>query len=123
VGAAENDIVTKLPSKKGAVAGAMGFFGGGPPGAYLMGEVADLGDDDIWFGNDPASKAFGANRFQTLPGPELVQPTFPNVQESIDIEAHSNYFSPEQGKDRVSARNIAAIVAGHPEYVTKEASR
>jgi hypothetical protein len=124
VGAAENDIVTKLPSSKEAVAGTMGFFGGGPPGAYLGGEVADQGDDDIWFGKDPASKAFGANRFETLPGPELVQPSFPDVLGSkLDIEAHSNYFSPEEGKDRVSAQNIAAIVAGHPEYVIRETSR
>ncbi|GGW40880.1 alpha/beta hydrolase [Streptomyces caelestis] len=124
VGAAENDIVTKLPSSKEAVAGTMGFFGGGPPGAYLGGEVADQGDDDIWFGKDPASKAFGANRFETLPGPELVQPSFPDVLGSkLDIEAHSNYFSPEEGKDRVSAQNIAAIVAGHPEYVIRETPR
>lgn len=124
VGAAENDIVTKLPSKKEAVSGAMGFFGGGPPGAYLLGEIADQGDDDIWFGKDPASKAFGANRFQTLPGPELTQPAFPDVLDSkFSLEAHSNYFTPEDGKDKVSARNIAAIVAGQPGYVTREAPR
>ncbi|MBN0046918.1 hypothetical protein JS756_22940 [Streptomyces actuosus] len=124
VGAAENDIVTKLPSSKEALAGTMGFFGGGPAGAYLGGEIADLGDDDIWFGKDPASKAFGANRFETMPGPELVQPAFPNVWESkMDIEAHSNYFTPEEGKDKVSARNIAAIVAGQPGYVTRDAPR
>ncbi|MGJ3559805.1 alpha/beta hydrolase [Streptomyces sp. INA 01156] len=82
VGAAENDIVTKLPSKKEAVSGAMGFFGGGPPGAYLLGEIADQDGDDIWFGRDPASKAFGASRFQTLPGPELAQPAFPDVLDS-----------------------------------------
>jgi hypothetical protein len=124
VGAAENDIVTKLPSSKEAVAGTMGFFGGGPAGAYLGGEIADLGDDDIWFGKDPASKAFGANRFETLPGPELIQPSYPNVLDSkMDIEAHSNYFNPEQGKDKVSARNIAAIVAGQPGYVTRETPR
>lgn len=124
VGAAENDIVTKLPSSKEAVAGTMGFFGGGPFGAYLGGEIADQGDDDIWFGKDPASKAFGANRFETLPGPELVQPSFPDVLDSkMDIDAHSNYFSPEKGKDKVSARNIAAIVAGQPGYVTRETPR
>ncbi|MEU5364616.1 alpha/beta hydrolase [Streptomyces sp. NPDC005925] len=124
VGAAENDIVTKLPSSKEVVAGTMGFFGGGPLGAYLGGDIADQGDDDIWFGKDPASKAFGANRFETLPGPELVQPSFPDVSESkMDIEAHSNYFSPEDGKDKVSAQNIAAIVANHPEYVIRETPR
>ncbi|MDI6519607.1 alpha/beta hydrolase family protein [Streptomyces sp. ARC32] len=124
VGAAENDIVTKLPSKNEALAGTAGFFGGGPGGAYIAGEVADQGDDDIWFGKDPASKAFGANRFQTLPGPELIQPSFPQIwNSSLDIEAHSNYFNPEEGKDRVSAQNIAAIVAGHSEYVIRETPR
>ncbi|MEH0584351.1 alpha/beta hydrolase [Streptomyces sp. B21-106] len=124
VGAAENDIVTKLPSSKEATAGTMGFFGGGPLGAYLAGDLADQGDDDVWFGKDPASKAFGANRFQTLPGPELAQPSFPEVWNStLDIEAHSNYFSPEEGKDKVSARNIAAIVAGQPGYVVRETPR
>ncbi|MCX4576595.1 alpha/beta hydrolase family protein [Streptomyces sp. NBC_01571] len=124
VGAAENDIVTRLPSSKEAAAGTMGFFGGGPFGAYLGGEIADRGDDDIWFGKDPASKAFGANRFETLPGPELVHPSFPDVLDSkLDIDAHSNYFSPEDGKDKVSARNIAAITAGQPGYVTRETPR
>ncbi|MFJ6076461.1 alpha/beta hydrolase [Streptomyces sp. NPDC093065] len=124
VGAAENDIVTKLPSKNEAIAGAAGFLGGGPGGAYIAGEIADQGDDDIWFGKDPASKTFGANRFQTLPGPELIQPSFPAVWDStLNIEAHSNYFTPEEGKDKVSAQNIAAIVAGHPEYVIRETPR
>ncbi|MGW2177076.1 alpha/beta hydrolase [Streptomyces sp. NPDC001732] len=124
VGAAENDVVTKLPSKKEAIAGGVGLAGAGPSGAYLLGEVADRGDDDIWFGKDPASKAFGANRFQTLPGPELIQPAFPDMLNSkVDLEAHSNYFTPEDGKDRVSAKNIAAIVAGQPEYVKRETPR
>ncbi|MFF1646252.1 alpha/beta hydrolase [Streptomyces sp. NPDC058240] len=124
VGAAENDIVTKLPSSKEAAAGTIGLFGGGPLVGYLGGEIADQGDDDIWFGKDPASKAFGANRFETLPGPELLQPSFPDVSDSkLDMEAHSNYFSPEEGKDKVSARNIAAIVAGQPGYVTRETPR
>ncbi|MFD7060379.1 alpha/beta hydrolase [Streptomyces sp. NPDC059906] len=124
VGAAENDIVTKLPSKNEALAGTVGFFGGGLAGAYIGGEVADQGDDDIWFGKDPASKAFGANRFETMPGPELIQPSFPDVLDSkFDIEAHSNYFTPEDGKDKVSAQNIAAIVAGYPEYVIRETPR
>ncbi|MFF7843399.1 alpha/beta hydrolase [Streptomyces ossamyceticus] len=124
VGAAENDIVTKLPSKNEATAGTMGFLGGGPLGAYLLGDIADQGDDDIWFGKDPASEAFGANRFQTLPGPELAQPEAPDVLKSkITLEAHSNYFTPEEGKDRVSAGNIAAIVAGQPGYVTREVPR
>ncbi|MFH9731395.1 alpha/beta hydrolase [Streptomyces sp. NPDC017260] len=123
VGAAENDVVTKLPSSKEASAGAMGFLGGGPLGAYIGSEIADQGDDDVWFGRDPASRAFGANRFETMPGPELIQPTFPDVKDSFILEAHSNYFNPEEGKDKVSAQNIAAIVAGYPEYVVRETPR
>lgn len=70
------------------------------------------------------SKAFGANRFQTLPGPELIQPSFPQLWDSsLDIEAHCNYFNLEEGKDKASAQNIAAIVAGHPEYVIRETPR
>ncbi|MEY9487658.1 hypothetical protein RKD26_003452 [Streptomyces calvus] len=124
VGAAENDIVTMLPSRQQTVAGAMGLLGGGLVGTYLGSEIADQGDDDIWFGKDPASKAFGANRFETQPGPEIIQPSFPDVQNlKLDMEAHSNYFNPEEGKDRISAQNIAAIVAGHPEYVIREEPR
>lgn len=123
VGAAENDPVSHLPSEKEAIAGTVGFFGGGPAAAYLFGDMADQGDDDLWFGKDPASKAFGANRFTTLPGPYPIEPTFPDVWNSITFEAHSNYFSPEDGKDQVSARNIAAIVAGQPGYVTRETPR
>jgi hypothetical protein len=120
VGAAENDIVTKLPSGVETAA----FFGGGPISGYLLGDIVDQGDDDIWFGKDPASEAFGANRFKTLPGPELAQPAMPDVWDSkVTLEAHSNYFTPEAGKDRISAGNIAAIVAGQPGYVTREAPR
>ncbi|TXS57201.1 alpha/beta hydrolase [Streptomyces sp. t39] len=50
VGAAGNDPVTMLPSKNEAVAGTAGFFGGGPLGSYIFGDIADQGDDDIWFG-------------------------------------------------------------------------
>jgi hypothetical protein len=41
VGSAENDPVTMLPSRQQAAAGTMGFFGGGPFGAYLFGDIAD----------------------------------------------------------------------------------
>ncbi|MFD5648399.1 alpha/beta hydrolase [Streptomyces sp. NPDC127039] len=40
VGAAENDIATKLLSKNEALTGAAGFFAGGPGGAYIAGGVA-----------------------------------------------------------------------------------
>ncbi|MEU0602480.1 alpha/beta hydrolase [Streptomyces sp. NPDC006393] len=112
VGAAENDPVSRLPSKKEAVAGTAGFFGGGPAGAYLFGDFADQGDDDLWFGKDPASEAFGARRFKVVDGP------MPVVDGQGLTPAHSNYFNPARDKDPVSAANIAAIVAGRPDLVT-----
>ncbi|MGI5377906.1 alpha/beta hydrolase [Streptomyces sp. CA-251387] len=111
VGAAENDPVSHLPSKQEAMAGSV-FFGGGPAAVYLAGDIADQGDDDIWFGKDPASEAFGARRFEVLDGP------MPVVDGQGPTPAHSNYFNPAQDKDPVSAANIAAIVAGRPDLVT-----
>ncbi|GFH34002.1 alpha/beta hydrolase [Streptomyces pacificus] len=114
VGAAENDPVSRLPSKKEAVAGAV-FMGGGPLLSYLAADVADQGDDDIWFGKDPASEAFGAHRFVVADGPR------PIIDGEGPTPAHSNYFNP--GKDRESAVNIAAIVSGRPHLVTTEKYR
>lgn len=127
VGAADNDIVAKLPSEKEVKAGAAGAFVGGltlgplaPLGMIAGGmagaDLADLNDDDLYFGKDPASETFGANRFRTEPGPEL-------FGDGIvpDVEAHSNYFNPE--KDQMSSESIAAIVAGQPGKVTPEARR
>jgi hypothetical protein len=121
VGAADNDLVTKAPSKGsimgGMVGGTVGFFAGGPPGAVVgAGVGADLGDpgdDDNWFGKDPASEAFGATRFRTEDGP--------NAFTHFTLEAHSNYFNPE--KDQMSADSIANIVAGNPGGITPEARR
>lgn len=115
VGAADNDPVTMLPSKKEAVAGTVGFFGGGPFGAYLFGEIADQGGDDIWFGKDPASEAFGANRMMADDGPR------PVIDGEGPTPAHSNYFNPDE--DRVSAENVAAVVSGQPELVIPEKHR
>jgi hypothetical protein len=103
VGAAENDPVTKLPSKQQSVAGFMGLLVGGPPAAYVAGDIADQGDDDLYFGKDPASEAFGARRFQVDDGPRP-------VLDHGGFDAHSQYFTPN--KDAVSAENIAQIVAG-----------
>ncbi|HEX5566460.1 MAG TPA: alpha/beta hydrolase [Streptomyces sp.] len=114
VGAADNDPVTRLPSKKEVTGGLAGRFAG-PLGAYLGSELADIGDDDIWFGRDPASEAFGANRFKVDDGPR------PFVDGQGATPAHSNYFNPE--KDHMSADNIAAIVAGRPDLVTAEGHR
>lgn len=130
VGSAENDVVTKLPSVKengGAlVGGGIGLIAGGPAGALLGaaagGSVSDSDNNDLWFGKDPASAEFGANRFKTMPGPTLV--SAPDVWNSgLTIDAHSNYFNPERGKDQVSARNVAAVVAGEPGLISREKPR
>lgn len=130
VGAAENDVVTQLPSLGeggGALlGGGVGAIAGGPAGALLGaaagGSASDSDNNDLWFGKDPASAEFGANRFKTLPGPTLVSgPDFWNSD--LTMDAHSNYFNPEPGKDQVSARNIAAVVAGEPGYVSREKPR
>ncbi|MDF6043343.1 alpha/beta hydrolase family protein [Streptomyces sp. JH14] len=104
VGAAENDVVTKLPSKRQAAVGAAGFAAGGPGIAYMLGDLADQGDDDLWFGKDPASEAFGARRFPVNEGPRLI------TGNGISIDAHSQYFDPD--RDAVSASNIALVAAG-----------
>ncbi|MFE9697603.1 alpha/beta hydrolase [Streptomyces sp. NPDC006270] len=105
VGAAANDPVTKLPSKTQAVVGGIGLIAGGPGGAYFAGDLADPGDDDLWFGKDPASEAFGARRFPVADGPPLVSGS------GVSLDSHSNYFSPE--RDAVSADSIALIVSGN----------
>jgi Alpha/beta hydrolase len=112
VGAAENDPVSHLPSKKEAVAGAAGLLAGGPLGAYVLGDMADQGDDDLWFGKDPASKEFGARRFTVDDGP------LPIIDGQGPTPAHSNYFNPE--KDVESADNIAKIVAGESDHIKVE---
>ncbi|MFI2286531.1 alpha/beta hydrolase [Streptomyces niveus] len=112
VGAADNDLVTQLPSKQQTGVGFIGA-GAGPLGAYLLGDIADQGDDDLYFGKDPASQAFGANRFLVDDGVSIL--------EGGKMSAHSQYFTPT--KDEVSADNIALIVAGKPERILMEESR
>ncbi|MFD8691701.1 alpha/beta hydrolase [Streptomyces sp. NPDC059651] len=115
VGAAENDVVTKLPSKHQSAVGAAGWAAAGPVGSFLLGEVADQGDDDLWFGRDPASRAFGARRFQVDEGPQLVS------SEGVSLDAHSGYFDPT--RDSVSANNIALVAAGRPGKIKSEEYR
>ncbi|MET7644428.1 alpha/beta hydrolase [Streptomyces sp. NPDC005426] len=115
VGAAENDVVTKLPSKRQTAAGLVGWAAAGPAGAYLLGEVADQGDDDLWFGKDPASGAFGARRFPVNEGPRLVGGS------GVSIDAHSQYFDPQ--RDAMSSDSIALIAAGRADKVKTEESR
>ncbi|MCX5398027.1 alpha/beta hydrolase [Streptomyces sp. NBC_00102] len=99
VGAAENDPVTKLPSKGRMISGVAGF-------QFMRNE--------LWFGRDPASAEFGARRFQVDEGPEL-------ISSQGFAAAHSNYFSPE--RDAVSAGNIALIVAGRSEKIRSQGYR
>ncbi|MER5279658.1 alpha/beta hydrolase [Streptomyces sp. NPDC002809] len=115
VGAAANDPVTKLPSKTQVVVGSLGMILGGPAGAYLAGDLADPGDDDLWFGKDPASKAFGAIRFPVDPGKPLVS------GDGVSFDAHSNYFNPV--RDAMSADSIALIVSGHADRLKMEEQR
>ncbi|MFE7127743.1 alpha/beta hydrolase [Streptomyces sp. NPDC057617] len=115
VGAAENDPVTKLPSKQQSALAAAGLYVAGPPGAYIGGEAGDVGDDDLWFGKDPASKAFGARRFVVDDGPR------PFLDGEGAAPAHSNYFNPV--RDAESADNIGLIVSGHGSEITTERRR
>ncbi|MFD8649266.1 alpha/beta hydrolase [Streptomyces mirabilis] len=122
VGAANHDVVTMLPAKgQGAGAltgGALGFIAGGPAGALLGattgGSATDPGGDDLWFGKDPASKAFGATRFEVRDGPTV-------LEDHGKMKAHSNYFTPT--KDLISADNIARIVVGKSDEITLEQPR
>ncbi|MEV6550927.1 alpha/beta hydrolase [Streptomyces sp. NPDC051597] len=133
VGAAKNDLVTQLPSKAEAggtvIGGILGFgtpFGPGE-GARLghrVGEAIGGGPEQLYFGTDPASHAFGAKRFATADGPFIIDADKLrdlDVQHSIDFDAHSHYFTPS--KDKVSARNIALIVAGQGDAITTQEPR
>ncbi|WP_079107709.1 alpha/beta hydrolase [Streptomyces sp. NRRL S-1521] len=115
VGAADNDPVSHLPSKTEAAVGTGVFFARGPSGSYILGDMADQGNDDLWFGKDPASEAFGARRFAVDDGPR------PIVDGQGPTPAHSNYFNPE--KDQVSADNVARVVSGNSSEIKVERYR
>lgn len=83
-------------------------------GAYLAGDVADQGDDDLRFGKDPASDAFGGRRFLVDDGPRP-------VGDLGLMDAHSQYFTPTL--DSNSAGNIARIVGGRPGEISTEEYR
>lgn len=138
VGAAENDLVTKLPNENeaggigaGAVGGGsagavLGLGVGGPIGGLIGGvggavaggfagytaQDAQTDPSKIYFGTDPAHKDFGANRFLVSDGPTLIEEP---------MQAHSNYFDP--AKDLASAHNIARIVAGQSDAITLQQPR
>ncbi|MEW1718716.1 alpha/beta hydrolase [Streptomyces sp. NPDC093109] len=112
VGAAENDPVTHLPTKQEAGVGAVAANFGLPPAVVTKG--LGFRSEDLYFGKDPASEAFGATRFQVDNGPRPV----------LDLggfAAHGQYFTPE--RDDISADNIARIVAGKSEGIKEEAWR
>ncbi|MFD4941741.1 alpha/beta hydrolase [Streptomyces sp. NPDC058409] len=115
VGAAENDVVTKLPSKQQSAAGVVGLVVGGPKVAYMAGDIADQADDDLWFGKDPASQAFGARRFPVNEGPPLIGGG------GFSLDAHSQYFDPK--RDAVSADSIALIATGRSREIKMEEPR
>ncbi|MFD7747461.1 alpha/beta hydrolase [Streptomyces sp. NPDC059698] len=107
VGAAENDVVTKLPASENAVISGMGRAMG-PPGSLLTNLVNGSGDD-LWFGTNPASEEFGGRRFEADPGP------------LFSLDAHSQYFDPQM--DSSSAGSIALIAAGRGHEVKQERPR
>ncbi|MGI5480494.1 alpha/beta hydrolase [Streptomyces lavendofoliae] len=111
VGAADNDLVTRAPTK-----GEMAFAG--PVGSLLYGDVIDRDDDDNYFGKDPASAAFGAQRFKVDPGPPFVGVSAAEGMRVGLMDAHSQYFDPKL--DLQSAENIARVVGGKPSEITKE---
>ncbi|MEU0135038.1 alpha/beta hydrolase [Streptomyces sp. NPDC006296] len=113
VGSAENDVVTKMPARQQVAASSMAALSG--PFAYVVGDMADRGDDDLWFGKDPASGAFGARRFPVDDGPSVVSGG------GVSIDAHSQYFDPV--RDSVSANSIALISAGLSRKVKSEEYR
>ncbi|WP_098025364.1 alpha/beta hydrolase [Streptomyces sp. st115] len=113
VGAAENDVVTKLPSKGHGVISGLGHALG--PAGSLAVDLANRGDDGLWFGRDPASEEFGGRRFGTEAGPPLVGPG------GLSIDAHSQYFDPEL--DSSSAGSIALVTAGRGHMIKPEQAR
>ncbi|MFE6917259.1 alpha/beta hydrolase [Streptomyces rubiginosohelvolus] len=115
VGAAANDVVTKLPSKAESVLGMAGLGLGNPAAANTFGDLVDRREDDIWFGRDPASEAFGARRIEVGDGPPLVG------KGKIDVDAHTQYFDPEL--DIASVENMALITAGQADRVKREEPR
>ncbi|WP_369384196.1 alpha/beta hydrolase [Streptomyces sp. cg36] len=133
VGAAKNDVVTQLPTKAesgGSVLGSVIGLGtplGPVEGARLghqVGEAVGGGPDQLYFGTDPASHEFGARRFATGDGPFIIDADKLkdlDIGHSVDFDAHSHYFTPD--KDRVSARNIALVVAGQGDAISTQDPR
>jgi hypothetical protein len=109
VGDAENDPVSHLPSK--------GEVGTDVVAGPVLGPAADwvynqVDPNQLYFGTDPASSDFGANRFQVADG------------ESWSFSSHSNYMNnPNDPATQASINNIGQIVAGHGNNVTRQGYR
>ncbi|MGF1431724.1 alpha/beta hydrolase [Kitasatospora sp. LaBMicrA B282] len=103
VGAADNDMVTHTPSRADVLAGAIG----GPVGLYIAHKFDPRAG---WYGTDPASADFGAQRFA------VDDSSCPNP-----IDAHLKYQTPGNGGP--SLNNIGAIVAGQYGQVQREDRR
>ncbi|MFF7632477.1 alpha/beta hydrolase [Kitasatospora sp. NPDC008050] len=126
VGGAMVDPVTRTPSPgevigDGVVGGLVGGVVGGPlapitiPIGAVTGAVTGhtiTGSDDGWFGKDPASAAFGAQRFKVADG-DISDP----------FAAHSEYFDKDPNGPSESLYNIGRIVAGHGDQIDREEGR
>ncbi|MGW2176590.1 alpha/beta hydrolase [Streptomyces sp. NPDC001732] len=112
VGAADNDLATRLPSKARAAGLATGI---------LPSYFADLSGDQVWFGTDPAHHRFGATRFAADDGP------VPVVGGKGAMPAHSDCFDVGDGggtrRPSESERNISLIVSGNPDEISREQPR
>jgi hypothetical protein len=118
VGAAEHDPVTRLPGR--AAVGRAGLGAGAglllvSPAAVAAGaaaarSVAAADPGELWFGQDPASREFGARRFA--------------VEDGDWQHAHSDYWGRDSGGSGGSSlESLGAIVAGHGERVPRQSPR
>ncbi|MGW7002611.1 alpha/beta hydrolase [Streptomyces sp. NPDC054933] len=109
VGAAEADPVTHLPSK------VEGFASLGLPNP-VSGLVVDVDQmvepHELWFGQDPASKDFGAHRFAVNPG-----------NAPLDLGAHTGNYMEQGANSAISVRNIGLIVSGHGDKIIRQEPR
>ncbi|MGW4384176.1 alpha/beta hydrolase [Kitasatospora sp. NPDC004531] len=119
VGAAENDPVTRLPGDGETIGMGAGAAAGAPlgPAGIITGGLAGFGvghtvdPDHLWFGQDPVSEGFGANRFVVADGP-------------LGFDSHSDYWKHDRnGQNSASLDNMADIVSGHTNQVERQKQR
>ncbi|MDH6131400.1 hypothetical protein P3T37_000769 [Kitasatospora sp. MAA4] len=126
VGAARNDPVTHLPSKAEAGIDGTALVAGGPVLGTALGTTTDwiynqADPNQLWYGTDPASAQFGAQRFDVADGAPL------------SVDSHSQYMdapqspgstlSPTDAANQDSITNIGQIVAGKYDNVNRVAGR